>query len=114
MTVALPATSEESKETINKICKMDEKLRDDNKLLGRYVLERIGTETACYEITRISASSVRIKAATRTIVSRWGKEALIPLSYALKNLRLRDKFSKIEFSPHELTTKRVLIIPIMK
>lgn len=106
MTVALPATDEELRETINNICEVDIKLRDNNKLLGRFIFERIGTETACYEIIRISPSSVRIKAATRTIVSRWGKEALIPLSYALKNLRLRDEFSGIEFSPQELTQKK--------
>ena len=109
MTVALPATNEELRETINKICEIDIKLRDDNKLLGRFILERIGTETACYEIVRISASSVRIKAATRTIVSRWGKESLLPLSYALKNLRLRDELAGIEFLPHELVQKKRLL-----
>lgn len=74
--------------------KKDNELRKSKKLLGRYIFENIGGQTAYYEIVRVSSQSVRIKSATNVIVPRWGRETIIPLSYAEKNIGVRDYISK--------------------
>lgn len=70
--------------------KKDKELRDRGQLIGRYVFEYVGSQTAYYEITRISTMNVRVKAATSIIVPRWGKETILPLSYVKKNIDSRD------------------------
>jgi hypothetical protein len=77
-----------------KLVAQDEKAKDEDKLVGRYIQEQIADGYAYYVIVRENKRTVRIRHATGLgddwMIPYWGEEASIDKSYALQRIDWRD------------------------
>jgi hypothetical protein len=84
----------EQEKNWEKIKKRDQKAKNTNKLVGRYISEPVADGKAIYVIDRENKNTVRIKHCKGLgddyMVPYWGEAHSLDKEYALKSISFRD------------------------
>jgi len=76
----------------------DQKAKNNNQLVGRYIAEPYADGKAYYRITKVNKKTVRIEVVTEIgddwVIPYWGEVASIDRAYAENSVAYRDRLAK--------------------